>query len=127
MLEQEKLLRKSKSFLSDAKTGLRTDMSLETVQNRIYYSMFSAAKAGLLSNDVEAGTHNKVNRQVGKIFVKEEQILTPEEGSFYSRQQTLRERADYDPETSFNKEEIEDALEKAKEFINKMEEVVKTE
>lgn len=123
MREEKVLIEKSERFLSDAKSALEHDMSLETVQNRLYYSMFLAAKAALLTEGIEAGTHSKVNRQLGKVFVKEKQIISKEMGSFYSNQQTLREQADYDPETAFEREEVEKDLEKAEKFIHKMKEV----
>lgn len=126
MREEERLLEKSQKFLSDARSAFQQDMSLETVQNRLYYAMFLAARAALLNEGVETSTHSSVNRQVGKIFVKEKDILDPGTGSFYSRQQTLREQADYDPETSFEREEISESLEKAEEFVQKMNKVVET-
>lgn len=126
MREQKKLLEKAEKFLSDARTGLSQDMSLETVQNRLYYAMFLSAKAALLTRGIETGTHSSVNRQLGRVFVKKENIIDKETGSFYSRQQTLREQADYDPDTNFSREEIEESLQKAEEFIQKMKQVVRS-
>ena len=124
MREAEKLLEKSEKFLSDANSGLIHDLSLEMVQNRIYYSMFLAAKAALLTEDVEAGTHSSVNRQLGKVFVKEKEVLSKEMGRFYSVQQTLREKADYDSDASFDREEIKRGLEKAEAFVEEMKDIV---
>jgi len=124
MHEEEELLEKSDIFLSDAKSALNSEMSLETVQNRVYYSMFLAAKAALLTEDIETGTHGGVNQQLGKIFVKEKEVLDEDMGRFFSRQQTLREQADYDVETSFDRKEIKENIEKAKRFVEKMREIV---
>lgn len=104
--------------------GLEHGLSLETVQNRIYYSIFLAAKAGLITEGIDAGTHNKVNRQVGKVFVKDKEVLSSEEGRFYARQQTLREQADYDYKSKFEREQVENALENAEKFVSKMKSVV---
>ena len=124
MREVDELIEKSESFLSDARSAFGSDMSLETVQNRLYYSMFLSAKAALLTEGVEAGTHQSVNRQLGRVFVKEKEVLEKEMGRFYSEQQTLREQADYDPETSFERAEVSENIEKAKEFVGEMKRIV---
>lgn len=85
--------------------------------------MFLSAKAALLTEDIDAGTHSKVNRQLGKVFVKEKEVLDERMGRFYSMQQTLREQADCDPETSFERKDFEESLDKASEFIQKMKEI----
>ena len=125
MREEDELIEKAESFLSDARSAFESGMSLETVQNRLYYSMFLSAKAALLTEGVEVGTHQSVNRQVGRVLVKEKEVLERGMGRFYSEQQTLREQADYDPETSFEREQVKENLERAGEFVNLMKAVVR--
>lgn len=127
MREAEKLLEKAERFISDANSALANDLSLELVQNRIYYAMFSAAKAALLTEDIEVATHSSANRYVGKVFVKEKEVLSKDMGHFYSVQQTLREKADYDPDVSFEKEDIKRDLEKAEVFVEEMKDIVREE
>ena len=85
--------------------------------------MFLSSKAALLSEGVEAGTHSGVNQQFGRIFIREKGVVDEELGRFLSRQQTLREQADYDPDTSFDRKDIEESLEKARGFVQKMKEI----
>ena len=53
----EKLLEKAEATLEDAKTAYNQDMLISTVQNRIYYSLYYAVQAALLSQDTEVSTH----------------------------------------------------------------------
>lgn len=120
MPEADQLVDKAETFLSDAESGLEMELSLETVQNRIYYSLFHAAKAALLNYNVEPGTHSGVNAKLGQVLIQREGVLDKEMGRFYSEQMTLRERADYDPDYSLKPDKVKQDLEKAKELFHKL-------
>jgi uncharacterized protein (UPF0332 family) len=48
MREEDKLIEKAENTLEDAEKAFDVDMMVSTVQNRIYYSVFYAAQAGLV-------------------------------------------------------------------------------
>jgi len=94
MREVEKLLEKAENTLEDANKAFEMDMMVSTVQNRIYYSIFYAAQASLISRGIDAGSHQGVKIKIGEELVKKD-LLDKKWGRFFSQQQTYREQADY--------------------------------
>ncbi len=62
--------------------------------NRLYYSLFHAVSALLISDHHEVGTHRGAVNKFSLYYVKEG-VFTKEEGRLYSRLQRLREDGDY--------------------------------
>lgn len=119
MNEVEKFLEKAEATLEDAEKAHREEMLVSTVQNRIYYSIYYAAQAALISLGHDVGTHKGIKIKIGEEMVLED-LLDKEWGRFYSQQQTYREQADYQIDVDIERKDLEGFLEKAEEFIRQM-------
>ena len=64
------------------------------VANRLYYALFHAVSALLISDGHEVGTHRGAVNRFSLYYVKEG-IFSGEEGRLYSQLQSLREDEDY--------------------------------
>ena len=91
--------------------------------NRLYYALFHAVSALLISDSHEVGTHRGAVVQFNLHYVKEG-IFTKEEGRLYSRLQRLREDGDYNCAIDVEKEEVEEELEPARQLINKIKQYI---
>lgn len=76
----------------------------DVVANRLYYSSFHAVCALLVQYGHKVGTHRGAAAQFGLHFVVTG-LFSAEEGSFYSRLQSIREKADYS--LSWNAEDFD--------------------
>ena len=126
MREEEKLLEKAEATLEDAEKAFEGDMMVSTVQNRIYYALFYAAQAALVSREIDTGTHQGVKIKLGEDLIKNG-LLDEEWGRFFSQQQTYREEADYQIDVDIEKDDLEEYLKKAREFVQEMKNVVASE
>lgn len=122
MSEIRDLFELSEQALDDA-VLLSGRGSLRAAQNRIYYALFYAAKAALLSLGEEPVTHRGVVALFGQEVVKSG-LASREDGRFLADEQRKRYEADYEPETAFEPEEIEVSIERAQAFIGGMENLV---
>ena len=119
MSEVEKFLEKADATLEDAEKAYREEMLISTVQNRIYYSLYYAAQAALISLGHDVGTHKGVKVKIGEEMVLKD-LLDKEWGRFYAQQQTYREQADYQIDVDIERTDLEEFLEDAKTFIQEM-------
>ena len=119
MNEVEKFLEKADATLEDAEKAYREEMLISTVQNRIYYSLYYAAQAALISLGHDVGTHKGVKVKIGEEMVLKD-LLDKEWGRFYAQQQTYREQADYQVDVDIERTDLEEFLEDAKTFIQEM-------
>ncbi|MFB6145698.1 MAG: HEPN domain-containing protein [Candidatus Nanohaloarchaea archaeon] len=87
--------------------------------SRTYYGMYHAAKALLESENIMAKTHSGLIRMIGKEFVKTGK-LQESLGKAFSIAEESREVADYDIEIGFDREETKKRLEEAREFLEKV-------
>jgi len=85
--------------------------------------MFHSAKALLESEDIGAKTHSGLIRMIGKEFVKPGK-LEKSLGKAFSIAEEDREVADYDIKIEFSKEEAEECIDGAKEFLDKVKEIL---
>lgn len=83
----------------------------DLVANRLYYSIFHAVTALLLKDGHKSNSHKGTSSQFGMYYVIPG-IFSKEDGSFYSRLQTMREKADYQNIFSLTEQQ-------GKEYINK--------
>ena len=74
--------------------GLRKEEYWDTLVNRLYYSLFHAISAMLISDCYEVGSHKGAAIRFHQYYVRTG-IFTTDEGAFYSQMQTIREKADY--------------------------------
>lgn len=126
MREVEELLDKAERTLEDAEKAFDEDMLVSTIQNRIYYAMFYAAQAALISKGHDLGSHQGVKIKIGEILIKEKG-LEREWGRFFSQQQTYREQADYQIDVDIEREDLQEYLKKSDQFIRKMRELSEQE
>lgn len=122
MQEVEELFDKAERTLEDANKAFEEEMLISTIQNRIYYAIFYAAQAALISEGFDTGSHQGVKIKIGEVLIKQ-RGLEREWGRFFSQQQTYREQADYQIDVDIEREELEAYLEKSEEFIQKMREI----
>lgn len=123
MPEAEEHLEKAKGILEDAEKCLQQEMLVSTVQNRIYYSLFHAAKAALISRDVDPGSHEGVKIKIGEELVLNGD-LDRKWGRFFSTQQSYRERADYRVDVDLERGDLQEYLEETKKFLDIVEEII---
>jgi hypothetical protein len=65
-----------------------------TLANRLYYALFHAVSALLISDSREVASHKGAAIRFHQYYVREG-IFSINEGAFYSQMETLREKADY--------------------------------
>ena len=117
-------LQKSRSLLEDAQV-LYKNGSYESSINRAYYAVLSAAKALLILRGIDPETHEGVKTMISREFVKNG--LLPKEYSEYFRNlQSRRLDSDYGDFIDLGKEEAEDSLTRARQFVDKMGEIIDT-
>ncbi|MCD6232550.1 HEPN domain-containing protein [Candidatus Aerophobetes bacterium] len=114
-------LEKARNTLSDAKKYIN-NATLESTVNRIYYAMFYAVNALLITKGLASSKHSGVlglfNREVIKKGLIERRF-----GKFYSDMLNNRQEGDYKDFVKFEREDVEEWLKKAEEFIAKIEEI----
>lgn len=93
--------------------------------NRLYYSVYYAATALLINQNIETHTHSGMIRLIGMRFVNEG-VLTKEEGRLLSRLFDMRQTGDYDDFFEWTEEDVEPFFDKALSLIQKIEELIKT-
>ena len=66
----------------------------DLVANRLYYSIFHIGTALLMKDGIKVQTHKGTSSQFGRYYVLTGKF-DREDGTLYSRLQTMREKADY--------------------------------
>lgn len=87
-----------------------------TAINRLYYACYYAATAILLDNDIKASTHSGVRQMLGLHFVKTGKI-SADLGKVFTDLFDKRHASDYDDFINVTREDVEDLLPPAREFI----------
>lgn len=118
MNEQEDLIQLAEEKLTYAKVLLENEGYADSI-SRSYYGMFNAAKAILKTEGSSPKTHQGVNSELGKLFRNriDRKLLRQ-----FSKIQDRREDVDY-TNTEVTKEEAEEILEAAQEFVKKAKEI----
>jgi uncharacterized protein (UPF0332 family) len=106
---------KAEKRLKAAEVLLEKDM-VEDAANRIYYSVFYAAKAMLNSLGYDAKTHSGLISEFGLRIVKPGKA-DKKLGAILRKTFELRESADYTLAAIIEKEEVEELMKGAKEFL----------
>ncbi len=81
-----------------------------------YYTMFYCARALLLSKGITPKSHAGVHAQLGKEFVKTEE-MPPKLYTGYSKTLNMRHTADYDAFVEYSESEAHEVVEYAREFL----------
>ena len=97
----------------------------DNVANRLYYSLFHAVSALLISEGHKVGSHRGAVGAFGQYYVTTG-IFSIEDGKHYSRMQGLREKSDYNCAYDVTKTEIEPKIEPTRKLIEKIGERIMT-
>ncbi|MFH8080518.1 MAG: HEPN domain-containing protein [Candidatus Aenigmatarchaeota archaeon] len=108
-------IEKAEKRLSAAKLLLSKDL-IEDAANRIYYSLFYAAKAMLNAIGYDAKTHAGLISEFGSKIVKEKKA-DKKMGKILRKSFELRESADYYLNVVIEKDEVELLIKEAEYFI----------
>jgi uncharacterized protein (UPF0332 family) len=111
-------LNEAKECLTDAQIMFEQKRWKASV-SRAYYAMYHAAKAALLSINVDAFTHQGVNIQFSKHFVKTE-IFDRNFSKVFSKMLDTRQKADYEIGFSADESDAQHAIEEAEYFYNEI-------
>ena len=87
--------------------------------NRLYYAIFYAASALLLSEEIAFHTHKGLIKQFGYYFVKAGRV-SKEEGALISQLFKLRHETDYEAYVDPTEEQIKDYLPRTRALIDKL-------
>ena len=109
--------------LRAAEVLLEKDM-LEDAINRIYYSIYYAAKAMPNVRGFDAKTHSSLISEFGLRLVKEG-LVEEKYGRILRNAFEKRETSDYQIGVVFGREEVVELLKAAKEFLRKAKKFVK--
>ena len=112
-------LEKSRSTLLDAKKYFE-DATSESAVNRIYYAMFYAVNALLITKGFSSSKHAGILGIFNREIVNKG-LIEKELGKFYSEMLDNRQEGDYKDFVKFEKEDVKVWLEKAEKFIDKIE------
>jgi len=118
-LEMEKVNR----FIAQA-DEMQVQQHWDIAANRYYYSCFHAVQALFIYNGLTSKRHKGMLIQFGLHFIKTN-VIEEHLGSYLNRMEQLREKGDYNCIYSVTKEEVEEMAMPAKEFITKIEELLK--
>lgn len=105
--------------LRAAKTMLEAQLYNDTI-SRAYYAMFYASKALLLALGEDPHKHEGVVSMYGERIAKV-RLGDPKYGELLRKAKELREDADYEDFFHATKEQAEDAVQKAKDFVDQAE------
>lgn len=114
-------LDKAKNTLSYAKKYI-DDTTLDSTVNRIYYAIFYAVIGLLVTKELYSSKHSGVRAIFNKEIVNKGHI-EKQWGEFYSDMFKRRQKGDYQDFVKFEKQDVEEWLKKAGEFINKIDEL----
>lgn len=94
--------------------------SYNSAVNRIYYSMFYEVTALLLKKEMSSTKHSGIRALFNEHFVKSS-IVSTESGRFYGSMFDFRQKSDYGDFATFEKERVQEWLERAERFITELE------
>lgn len=114
----EILSAKAQVFLGTAEQTLSTG-DYDSCASRCYYAMFLMAEAALLTKELSASTHKGVINLFGEHFARTE-VLERHLGKTLSLAYRARIIGDYGVNRAVSKEEAEDLLEAARDFVGKV-------
>ena len=98
--------------------GLTENGYWNTLANRLYYALFHAVSALLISDGREVGSHKGAAIRFHQYYVRQG-LFTDDEGSFYSQMETLREKADYNCFFKVTEADITARIEPTRKLIEK--------
>jgi len=118
MREIRSLIERAMRYLKSAKILLK-EKDYESSVSRAYYAMFYSAQAALLTKKLSFSSHKGVISAFGEHFIKTG-IFPREMGRELNRAFEKRQIGDYEYTFVITKQEAEEILRNAKEFITKI-------
>ena len=109
-------LEKAKNTLSYAKSYI-DDTTLDSTVNRIYYAMFYAVNALLITKGLYYSKHSGVRAIFNREIVNKG-LIEKQWGEFFTDMFDRRQKGDYKDFVKFKKQDIGKWLKKSEEFIN---------
>lgn len=103
--------------------GLSEKGYWNTLANRLYYALFHAVSALLISDGHEVGSHKGAAIRFHQYYVRQGKFSATE-GAFYSQMETLREKADYNCFFQVAQSDISARIEPTRQFIDHVREYV---
>lgn len=91
--------------------------------NRLYYALFHAVSALLISDHHEVGTHRGAVNKFSLFYVKTG-IFTAADGKLYSQLQQLREDGDYNCSIDVDQSDISEKIKPARELIERIKQYI---
>ena len=95
----------------------------EMAANRLYYSLFHAVSALIITDRHEVGTHRGAVNQFHLYYIKTS-IFTKDEGRLYSTLQKLREDGDYNCYIDVEQKDVESNIEPTRQLIQKIKQYI---
>ena len=123
MKEIRDLVEKSEKFLGTAEQALSIE-DYDSCVSRCYYAMFFMAEATLLTENLSGSSHKGVISLFGKHFVKTK-ILGRDLGKALNDAYDKRLVGDYGVGFTVTKEQAQDLLETARNFVQKLKSYLK--
>ena len=117
-------LAKAADTLQDANLYFNS-ATLSSTVNRLYYAVFYAVNALLLSRGLASSKHAGVRSLFNREFVKTN-LIDKDLGRFFSDIYDSRQEGDYKDFVEFEKNDVSAWLEKAEAFIARIQELIKT-
>ena len=116
-------IKKSNESLSAAEDELKAGRLSFTV-NRIYYACFYIVSALLLLKGLKFKKHSGVKASLHRNLIKRG-LIGKKEGRFYNKLFEARQRGDYIEFVHFEKEQVEEWLKQASEFMKAVRALIK--
>lgn len=123
MMDPKTWLELAEDKLVHAHQIFEIDLYNDTV-SRVYYAMFYATKAALLSKGVDLRRHSASIAKFRELFVITGQVEA-EYLHFLGQAQSARERSDYVPFAPISRQGAEEVLHAAESFIAKVREILR--
>lgn len=117
-------LEQAKEAINDAAFLFENNRSLRSVVNRIYYAMFYAVLALLVTEPFQGSKHSGVIGYFNKRFIREG-VFSPEAGKYLNLAFEARQESDYKEFSELTTENIQELLSHAMTFIEEVRKYLK--
>ena len=114
--EVQGLMDKARGKLAAAEDWLGQGKYFDEIVSRAYYAAFHAAQAMLATEGLEADTHQGVVSLFGLHFAKTAKV-NPRLGRYLNNLKDDRESGDYDVYSGIDRQDAENAVREAREFL----------
>ena len=112
----------ARSTLDDA-VYLFNDGRLNGAANRLYYACYYVVEALLISDGIQASTHQGVKSMFGAHYIVKGKIDV-RWSKYFSAVLNLRKTADYDFFVKYERQELEPLINEASDFISTVEQLI---